>query len=183
LVRFLHRLQLFSLVALLSWQASGAPAWAELCFPNVPLKAPLAQGGPRVQALPGHGLGKPLFLAIGFEPTQQANLEAGLTLAKQTAATAGVALALAELAIVEAQHEAYAAQIAPFMVKAVKQRQWLPYVYPVYTSKQALRQRLGLTPSQQVVYVLCDASGKRLWQQASRLPDATALDKALKGLP
>jgi len=115
-------------------------------------------------ALPAHGTGSPLFIALGFDPTQQANLEAALASALALAKAKQTPLTLAEIAVIDPQHQPFAKQIEPLMQKAVRNKQWLPVVYPHYTHKANLRLALGLKPSQQATYLLCNAQGQRLWQ-------------------
>jgi hypothetical protein len=152
-----HTLLLLSLCLL--WPL---PAQAASCFPQATLPPLVAQG--QRLALPSHGHTTPLFIALGFEPTQQANLEATLAAVQALATGKGSPLKLAEIAVVDQQHQPYAKQIEPFMQKAVQDKRWLPVVYPYYANKASLRQTLGLGAKANTTYVLCDSKGQRLWQ-------------------
>lgn len=140
-------------------------AQAATCFPQASLPPLVAQG--QRLALPHHGHATPLFIALGFEPTQQANLEATLAAVQALALGKASPLKLAEVAVVDQQHQPYAKQIEPFMQKAVQDKRWLPVVYPYYANKASLRQALGLGAKVNSAYVLCDDKGQRLWQAST----------------
>lgn len=137
------------------------------CFPSARLQ-PL-QSGPSLN-LPKANT--PLFIAIGFEPHVQPQLEQSLLVAKQLQ-QAGVTVRLVEIPVIEAQYQAFASQINPFMRNQVKNKALLEFVYPMYTNKALIRQQLGLSTKQEQAFLVCSRTGKLLWKSTQPLTNAS----------
>jgi hypothetical protein len=110
--------------------------------------------------------GTPHFLAIGFSPNRQSQLEQGLTLA-DTLVDEGKPLTILEVPVLAPQYRAFKAPIEMFMRQQVKSKQNLSRIYPLFTDPKMLKKSLGISNTSDLVFLLCNASGKILWLKTS----------------
>jgi hypothetical protein len=118
-----------------------------------------------------------VFLAIGFDPVTQHQLEAGMLVVQSLKQEK---LLIAEIPVVEMRYKPYEGAIRGFMKQQVKHKPFLDSIYPYFSDAKTLKASLGLKPDEKMLFVLINEEGKVLWQRKT-VPTLRDVD-ALKGL-
>jgi hypothetical protein len=148
---------LLSTVVLCLFSAGGSNA------ATVPALSPYSLVSGATRQIPN---GTPHFLAIGFSPNRQSQLEQGMALA-DTVEGAGNNLTILEVPVLDPQHRALKTPIETFMRQQVKSKRNLSRIYPLFWDPKKLKQALGIPNKSDLVFLLCNASGKILWLKTS----------------
>jgi hypothetical protein len=116
-----------------------------------------------------------VFIALGFHPKKQAELERGVTLASQVAAS-HPNLDVVEIAVLPQKYESSSGVIQNFMKATVQNKQNLAHVYPLFDDVKALKNTLGLNTANDMVFLLCNPQGEIVWKSPEKTkPEWTAL--------
>jgi hypothetical protein len=129
-------------------------------FPAVRLAA--LQGGGRL-VLPNSAACT--FMAIGFNPAKQKQLEQALLRAGSVKADMAAPWKTAEIPVIDLKYQDKAALIETFMKGQVKNKQLLPLVYPYYTNMGQLKRTVQLAPTDETLYLVVNAEGRMVWRQ------------------
>ncbi len=128
--------------------------------------------------LPNQLPGGKTFIALGFDPKQQALLEKGMLLAEPLRKT-HPALNVIEIPVIESKYQSLRGTIDVFMKKAVKTPQFKDRVYPLFTNMAALKTKLGLPRHQEYAFLLIDQQGRVLWKSTAPPTSANFLTPLL----
>ncbi|MEB3206819.1 MAG: hypothetical protein VKK59_05680, partial [Vampirovibrionales bacterium] len=110
---------------------------------------------------------KASFLAIGFHPDKQPQLEKAMALAQSHFKASKQAVSIIEVPVIEASRFPNNAVTRFFMKQQVKNKVFLDLVYPYYTNLRAFQGRLGLSESETMLLLLVDRSGYVVWSKKS----------------
>lgn len=109
-----------------------------------------------------------VFIALGFNPKKQADLERGVALASQVAATSQPNLEVVEIAVLPQKYESSSAVIQNFMKATVQNKQNLANVYPLFDDVKTLKNTIGLNANQDMVFLLCNPQGEIVWKSPEK---------------
>jgi hypothetical protein len=110
-------------------------------------------------------IGKQTFLAIGFHPNTQPKLEAAITLVQNFYNSPTTSLDVFEIPVVEVSRFPNNSVTRFFMKQQIRNKTFLPVVYPYYTNLRAFQSRLGLSESETMVFLLIDKNGHVVWSK------------------
>jgi hypothetical protein len=104
------------------------------------------------------------FIALGFHPDAQPQLEKGMTLANSLKTTANK-LKVVEIPVIDQSYQGKFGLIRPFMKGKVKNKAYIKSVYPYFTNIDTFRSKFGLGKNDKQLFLLVNADGKIIWQK------------------
>jgi hypothetical protein len=126
----------------------------------------------------GRGL---TFVAVGFHPRTQGQLEKALLSAGALQPEANGFERVIEIPVVDHAHQKHTGLIHAFMKQQVKSPALRKVVFPLFTHVQDLKARLGVKPHEDQVFLVVAPDGRILWRQSTP-PTQAQLDALAKRL-
>jgi hypothetical protein len=120
------------------------------------------------------------FIAVGFHPDTQPQLEQALLTLKPLCLKKDSRLQVMEIAVIEQSRFPDNAVVRNFMRLQVRNKQLTPHIYPYFTNLRGVQSRLGVSQQQRSVFILLDNKGRIQWQKNS--PPSTQDLDVIKGL-
>jgi hypothetical protein len=111
--------------------------------------------------------GKHTFLAVGFHPNVQGQLEKSMMLAQAHLPAGKADVRVYEIPVIEASKFPNNGVTRFFMKQQIQNKRLLPIIYPYYTNLRAFQKRLGLSESETMVFLLVNKSGQIVWSKKS----------------
>ena len=156
-------------LTLLSLLLVQACSYAAEIFPSLSLQS---LDKSNVISVPNRTTNK--FIALGFHPDAQPQLEKGMTLAN-TLKTTTNKLKVFEIPVIDKSYQAKFGLIRPFMKGKIKNKAYIKSVYPYFTNIDTFRSKFGLGKNDKQLFLLVNANGKIIWKKTQI--NATDLDK------